>query len=205
MLIEQPFPYIVIDDLYNEYELSKICLELACLSDKLQGPEESGSAMDENKNYTKQNRGVYLEEIYTENRYSSILSINPKSFSMISDIKTDNWYYNNLRINSSNTLISYYENEDHYKSHFDNTILTVLTWFYQEPKRFSGGDLYFNDYDITIECKHNRCIAFPGHIGHSVNPVELEKEYQHQGLGRWCMSQFGILDQMKPTRSRLTL
>ena len=48
----EPFPYLIIDDLYNEYELTKICTELAFLYDKLRGPEDSGSAMDEDKNLT---------------------------------------------------------------------------------------------------------------------------------------------------------
>ena len=189
----EPFPYVIIDDLYNEYELTKICTELSFLSDKLRGPEDSGSAMDEDKNYTKQNKGIYLDQVIEEVGFSNIDYLNKKVYSYLKDV--DNWYYHNLRVNTWNTLISYYDDVYHYKTHFDSTILTILTWFYVEPKRFTGGDLYFNDYDITIECKHNRCVIFPGHIGHSVPNVVLNEK----GYGRWCMSQFGTFDETRPS------
>ena len=83
------------------------------------------------------------------------------------------WYFPGTASNTNQhyTQLVYYENNDEYKSHRDCAQFTVLNWFYRKPKKFSGGNLYFEDFDLEIECLNNRTLIFPSVINHAVNPL----------------------------------
>ena len=85
---------------------------------------------------------------------------------------------------------SNYENNDEYKPHRDLARLTGITWFYREPKKFTGGNLRFPEFDMEIECKHNRVIVFPSSIHHGVDKVGMEEKDMGKKLGRFTMTQF---------------
>ena len=59
---------------------------------------------------------------------------------------------------------------------------TVLIWLYDEPKGFTGGDLIFNDFDVTIPCKNNTGVIFLGPWHHEVTEVK--------GQGRYTLTMF---------------
>ena len=191
------FPYLVIDDYYDKEELIKIWYELGYLKDKLVSPKESGSA------YNKDSKGKieYLKTntcLWVNNDDSLIKECNRKTFDIMDDIRdqqknhsTSTWFFKNLKTNFDTTLVSYYENSEYYKAHYDNALVTVLTWLYFNPKKFKGGNLTFTDYDITIECINNRTIMFPSIIRHEVSPIIMKEEDCNKGLGRWCITQFG--------------
>jgi len=192
-VITEPFHYLLIENFYTEEELKMIWLELdmySCFPDRYLPPTETGSATNNFGDPLKLNGGLWLDEIYSgQYRYmSNILELNQKLFPLIKP--ESSWFFKDIQVNSDNTLISYYENNDFYKKHNDISYVTACTWFYKEPKRFSGGDFHFDDYDITIECKHNTCVVFPSNIYHSVDQITIPKQYEKQGLGRYCMSQF---------------
>ena len=101
------------------------------------------------------------------------------------------WLFNHLdALNEDNTQILYYENNDEYKPHRDLARLTAITWFYREPKKFTGGNLRFPKFDMEIECKHNRVILFPSSIHHGVEKVGMEEKDMGKKLGRFTMTQF---------------
>ena len=89
-----------------------------------------------------------------------------------------------------NTMISYYDNSQEYKPHFDTVQFTSIIWFYKEPKKFVGGDFIFTQPNQTIECKHNRMIFFPSYYMHSVTPVSIAPENRDKGLGRFAITNF---------------
>ena len=91
-------------------------------------------------------------------------------------------------------LLSYYENQDYYKRHYDTALITCLTWFHKDPKKFSGGDFKFSDYNISIECKSNRMIVFPSMIFHEVEKIEMKEEDCGNRYGRYCFSHFLTCD-----------
>ena len=193
------FPYLVVDDYYDKEELIKIWHELGYFKDKLVSPKEGGSAYrTDNKGkreYLKTNTCLYIDQAI---EHSLIKECNRKTFDLMNDIKdqqknhsTSTWFFKNLTTNYDSTLISYYENNAYYKSHFDQALVTVLTWLYVNPKKFKGGDLTFTDYDITIECINNRTIMFPSIIKHEVSSIIMKEEDCNKGLGRWCLTQFG--------------
>jgi len=191
---ENKFPYILLDDVFTDHELDGIWQELNFYSypEKLRPPEETGSSMDQYGNVLKNNRGISLDVVYKENRIvSNILSINRR---IIADNKLipnhPSWWFKSLYADKDFTLLSYYEDGDYYRPHQDVSLVTCLFWFWKEPRKFKGGNLFFPDFDIEIEVKNNRGIIFPGMVFHAVDNIEMEEEDRGKGLGRWCMTQF---------------
>jgi|DEB0MinimDraft_4_1074332.scaffolds.fasta_scaffold05041_5 hypothetical protein len=185
-----PFPHIIVDDLYNQNELNLIWEELnfICRPNKMQIPNKSESAF-EGDDILKKSKMIWVDQIYTDRKYSNILDLNRKTFTTISH---DHWLFKNFPASQDCTLISYYENENYYEKHVDAAVLTCLTWFYKEPKRFGGGDVIFSieNKEKIINVKNNKCVIFPSMIHHAVTNVTMEEKYTGKLNGRICMSQF---------------
>lgn len=185
-----------IKNFFDDDELSLIWKELDFLnsSDALMSPVETGSARDENGNITKKNKGVFLDELYSHNRrFSNILKLTTKIFDKdLVDglIQLDKNFTHIRNSTQDSTLLSYYEKSDHYKKHFDNSVITVLFYFCKQPKAFHGGNLILSDYDIEIECENNMLLFIPGYVLHEVEEVHMKDEDLNKGLGRYCISKF---------------
>ena len=100
------------------------------------------------------------------------------------------WYYKNLEYSEYSTLVSYYEDTDYYKSHRDDVLITALSYFFVEPKKFKGGEIIFTDFNLRFEVTNNTTIVFPAHIMHEVSEISLNEKDKGKGLGRFCMNQF---------------
>ena len=76
-----PFPHVIIKNYFDEFELKVIWeeLEFICYPQKLEPPEITGTARDNGRNL-KQNRGIWLNDVYRNHLTSSILSVNRKLF-----------------------------------------------------------------------------------------------------------------------------
>ena len=96
----------------------------------------------------------------------------------------------NLEFSEYRTLISYYEDTDYYKSHRDDVLITALSYFFVEPKKFKGGEIIFTDFNLRFEVTNNTTIVFPSHIMHEVSEISLDEKDKGKGLGRFCMNQF---------------
>jgi len=193
--IEQPFPFLEIKNLYNDEELKLIWQELEFLNclNKLEPPEKTGTALDEKKKVPlKKNVGLFLDNIYTKRNISNILTVNPKLFSeqIVNAFVELSFAYEFIKkTNNDKTLISYYENGGYYKPHEDKSLFTAVTWFFKEPKAFTGGDLYFTDYNIQVEIENNMSVIFPSFVKHAVDKIIL-KNKNLVGYGRYAMTQF---------------
>jgi len=86
-------------------------------------------------------------------------------------------------------LYSLYTDGGFYKQHDDACITTALFWLCREPKRFTGGDLYFADIDETVEFENNSMLLFPGQAQHEVSPVSMPKDCDPLD-GRICLTLF---------------
>jgi len=194
---KKPFPYLIVKNLYSDSELKYIWRELDFLisSRILVGPEFTASATCEKTGeILKKNSGVFLDDVYTNRDYSNILTLNSKSFQkeIIDEFAKLSFGYESLKTtNHDRTLISYYENNDSYKSHVDEAFFTFLTWFYKEPKQYIGGELTFTNYDHTIESENNCLVIFPSFIRHEVSKISMIED--KPGHGRVCMAQFVYL------------
>lgn len=188
-----PFPYLKIENMYTDEELDLIHEELVFLNhcNKLESAEKTGSALD-NWKILKNNKGLFLDDVYKKREISNILMINRKLFNkeyLESYASLSFGYRSILHCNYDATLISYYGNGDYYNPHFDVSLYTALTWFFKVPKLFEGGDLFFSEYDEKIDVQHNMTIIFPSFARHYVNEVSMDENIP-RGYGRFCMSQF---------------
>ena len=43
---------------------------------------------------------------------------------------------------------------------------------------------------MTVKCKCNSAVAFPGTTRHGVTPIKMEDQYKDLGLGRYSLSHF---------------
>lgn len=195
-------PVAVIDGFYNDRQQNVIMQEMFFLNNddrKLRDPEDTGSAwvadssVEGGKRYLKKNKAVHLDEIYAADRsISNILIENRKLFSedICEELIKNHTMFRYLKYaNRDTTLVSYYEDSDYYLPHRDDSTLTALTWFYQKPKSFQGGDLMLEE-KLKIDCLHNRCIVFPSIMLHSVNEIKLDSNKKDMNFGRFTISQF---------------
>lgn len=197
--IQEPFPHLIIDEIYNDEEISLIWQELdfLCHPEKWRSPEDTGTAVHNDKPL-KNNFGIFLDGkdgIYSDRKISNILTLNRKILDKgILDVYANLsfGYQSAFMTSEDTTLISYYEDSHYYKKHNDNAVFTALTWFYKEPKAFFGGDLIFSDFDkYSVELKNNRAVLFPSFLFHEVEEICMPEH--KSGYGRYCMAQFFII------------
>lgn len=200
-------PVAVIDGIYNEEEINYIMDEIRFLSkrDKLKDAnhtggasrdireEESFDAPEGSRVSLKKNLGMFLDNTYFDRDASDILFFNRKIFvdeELNETLINYNPYFKLLSSSDhDSTLISYYEDGDYYHNHTDRSVLTCITWFFEQPKKFTGGNLVIED-SLEIECKFNRSVIFPGIAQHKVTKIDMDETDKNKWLGRYTMSQF---------------
>jgi hypothetical protein len=187
---------LIVDNMYTQDELNVMTTEMEFLTSpfRMFGPDRTGTAIDENGAIMKKNLGVFLDSFYCNRGSSDILRINRKLFSSeIMDAFAEiHPSYDLIRKSNYNTtLVSYYEESDHYKPHADVSVFSAVTWFFKEPRSFTGGEFIFTDHKLNIEIKNNRMVLFPGSYVHEVLPIKMNNGYTPlNGDGRYSMTQF---------------
>lgn len=195
-----PFPHIIIENYYSDVELFHVWKEIEFLSysNKFKLPEETSTARTIDSKILKNNLGIHLDNLYAEREISNILKLNKKIFNqpLFNEIINFDFSFNNFKVcNIYYTLLSYYENSSYYRPHFDLANYTTLTWLFKEPKKFTGGNLFFPEYDYEIKIKNNMLLIFTSSVMHQVTDVQM-KEYDldefgmFNGEGRYCLTQF---------------
>lgn len=162
-------------------------------------PEKTGSSTYADGSLKKRNSAVFLDELYTGTgrNLSPILRYTQKFFS--DEAKDAIQHEKNIfgmikKANVHFTLVNYYENSDYYDFHDDECAFTILSYFFQEPKRFKGGNIVFKEnekaQEVEIEIENNMSIIFPSFYQHKVIGLKMEKEDMNKMLGRFSISQF---------------
>jgi Rps23 Pro-64 3,4-dihydroxylase Tpa1-like proline 4-hydroxylase len=192
---QKPFPFLLIHNFYNQYELDLIWQELDFLSysHKFDDGKKSNDRLSSDGKYEKQCKAIYLDDVYANRNISNILSVNRKLFTeqILTEFCKINFAYKSIsHCKNDYTMINYYENSDYYKPHSDNYMYSALTWLYREPKKFSGGEFNFVDYNYTIEPLNNTLILFPSFVSHSVNAICLDNIHTNKNYGRYSIAQF---------------
>lgn len=181
-LVTDPIHYLYIEDLYDDYELEKIWIELDYYQSLDNSPFEETSSAIVNGERLKRNSGFDIDQC----RYSNLFYYSEKIFDII-NVQKDSWFFTNLHRLRYDGLLSYYDDGGYYKPHYDEAIVTAVTWFHKDPKSYTGGNFNFTDFDISFESKSNSCVIFPSQINHHVDPVLGECK---KGHGRYCYTQF---------------
>lgn len=190
-------PVVVIDDFYDSEAIKKIWHEIQfySLGNPWLDPSNTGSATsvqsDGTQQYLKKNKGLFLDEIYLNRDISQILIENRKIFSLhitkkLIDINVIFKHITNCTRDC--TLLSYYEDSDYYKPHTDSAAITVVSWFYNSPKKFQGGELIFEN-DLSIACEFNRTVVFPSILMHAVSPISMQEFDRMKNFGRYTITQ----------------
>tara|TARA_B100000575_G_scaffold290703_1_gene294910 strand:- start:761 stop:1387 length:627 start_codon:yes stop_codon:yes gene_type:complete len=197
---ESPFPHAIFNNFYNETELSLIWEELNFYTkpNKLLGVKDYEGVIG-----ATNAKAIILDSVYENHRsISNILTVNRKIFhkdtlevfSNISDscgiARYCNWDCTKLR---------YYHNGEYYRPHIDKTMqFLAFSYFYKEPKKFTGGELLFPKYDYKMDCDNNSLIMFPGWVEHGVNEVSIQNSDYYEGYGRYAITSFfGCKDKKK--------
>ena len=203
-----PFPHVILGNFYSNEELIHIWKELDFLTyfGKLEEPEKTGSAIGQEGLLLKSNYAIQLDDLYKHRDISNILRLNRKLFSdqLVNLVGSTDFIFEGFsNFNEDRTMVSYYENSHHYAAHQDRCSYTALTWFFKDPKKFSGGDLYFPNYDYIHEIQSNQTLIFPSFVKHQVTEVIMDPQEtgilgSMSGLGRYCMTQFCIHNFCRP-------
>lgn len=196
--LPEPFDALVIRNTFSEDQLKNIWKEIDFLTrkDVMQDPEHTGSAVDENGNAVKKNHGVWISKVFNDLESSSLYS-NSMRVLLSEDVVESLESLNPLHVmyksvNDDNMLLSYYENGGGYDMHTDACAYTATTYFFREPKSFSGGEIVFQNGDDAYEqdIENNMTIIFPSAWWHKVNTVVMDGDSEFSGNGRYCLSTF---------------
>lgn len=177
--------YVQIDEMYTEQEIQSIEKELLFLETLKQAPDMTKSAVKDGVSL-KTGHGIFLDGVFTNRDFSSILKLNRKLFDpkIAEGLAKQNCFYEHLlTTNHDLTLINFYGPKDTYNAHRDSSIFTAVTFF--KIGEFSGGELSFVDYGVTIEPVAGRTVIFAGCTRHQAEPVVAE-----EGNYRVTMAQF---------------
>lgn len=193
-------PVLIVDDFFTENESQEILEELIKINSSfMEDPKLTGSAFIKddlgNRIYKKKAKGLFLDEYFENKRSeSNILKINRKLFDddIVDKFIEKHFIFNYVRFsNRDTTVLHYYEDNDYYKFHGDVATISALSWHYFEPKRFLGGNIFFDEIEqIKIECFNRRLVLFPSFLQHSVEKISMENNFQNMNLGRYSMAQF---------------
>lgn len=201
--IEEPVPHIIIRNVFSDEDVKNVWKELDFLthSDKLLSPAESRSAK-ENGMILKKNHAIFLEDVYKNPKFSDIFRATRNVFTkeFFDEICSKNSVFEWMKqVNNESFLVSYYDDNDSYLPHKDNSVYTILVNFYKEPKAFTGGDLTLGNVNYKIPLENNRMIIFPSWAKHGVTPVKFnETQPPLSGLGRYTVSTFFYIHNLIP-------
>jgi Rps23 Pro-64 3,4-dihydroxylase Tpa1-like proline 4-hydroxylase len=165
--------YILINDFFTAQELDGVTQEVKDLKRFALCAEKTGVAMDDKQTPKKTGTGLFLDELYINNREASdILTANRKMFaSEIQEYaaKFDIIFEYIKESNQDTTLLNYYVEGQKYAPHKDNARISSVTFLREGD--FKGGEFSFPEQDVTIDALHNRTVIFPSCTTHSAMPV----------------------------------
>ena len=193
----EPFPYMVINNFYNQEELELIWEELKYYTkpNKLLTAENYGGVVG----FTNA-KAICLDDVYVDigdktfRNLSNILTVNRKLFySGVLDKYAEVHGCTSIANQSNHdiTKVRYYHNDEYYDPHTDKSVQFLgFSYFYKEPKKFEGGDLEFPQHDLVLPCVNNSMIVFPGWVEHGVKKVKISNSDYFDGWGRYAITSF---------------
>lgn len=186
-------PILVFKQVFEDNIIFTMLKEIETIIQKnlLKSGQHTASAIDHSGQY-KSNVGIFLDELYENRRHESeILTIHNNIVNVMFNTHLLNRnivfkYFNHTQ--SHHTLVSAYLDGGSYFTHTDESVLTSVTFLWNQPKKFSGGSLLFKDYDILFEPDLGDVVIFPGFCSHEVNEVTLAENNLLNA--RYSVSQF---------------
>jgi len=192
------FPFVVIDNWYTPEEEKAVWKELDFFSatpkEQIDRAENTIVARDPDGTAKSNAYRFYIEDFYKKRELSPIINCMYKQrtpeFHKILEDNCMPYARSFMSSNDDSSLLSYYEENDHYKPHHDTFAWTCLIWMVREPRLFNGGDFKLNEPDIEVKLKNNRMVMFPCCYLHSVSPVKFHTQPKEIGYGRYTLTHF---------------
>ena len=154
---EEPFPYMIIYDFYNKEELKLIWEELNFYTKpkKLLEAKDYGGVIGGTNA-----KALCLDQIYREHRYlSNILTVSRKLFNkdILKAIQEMGREFTIAPyVNYDITKVRYYHDQEYYDPHTDRIYHFLgFSYFFKEPRKFEGGELFFPDHEFDYMCENN--------------------------------------------------
>tara|TARA_B100000424_G_scaffold220045_1_gene178729 strand:+ start:23 stop:655 length:633 start_codon:yes stop_codon:yes gene_type:complete len=191
---QKPFPHLILKNFYTQEELRLIWQELDFYTQpgKLFDAKDFGGVVGRTNSHA-----IALDELYYNKKLrkiSNILQVNRKLFDqdLLSGFaKVDDCCGIATMCNDDITKVRYYHDGEYYEPHTDLAFQFLsFSYFYREPKKFIGGEVYFPQYDYEYPCYNNSVIMFPGWVKHGVRTVKIDNSDYFEGKGRYCISSF---------------
>ena len=189
---EKPFPHLIVDNFYDDGELELIWEELKFYTkpDKLLEAKDFGGVIEKTNH-----RALQLDVIYDGCRdISNILTVNRKLFTsgildVFAEIHESCWIA--PMCDYDITKIRYYHDKEYYEAHTDKSFqFLAFSYFYKEPKKFTGGELFFPKHNYELTCENNSIIILPGWVKHGVKEIKIENSNYYDGWGRYAITSF---------------
>ena len=191
------YPFIVVDNWYLPHEEDAVWTELEFY---LRNPFIFESADDPQGVAARihgvsqaKNKRLFLGKLYQQQNTSHInYCLYKQRYSKFNDILLENClpYYRSFEAcNAESTMVSFYNHDDYYHTHYDCTAWTCLIWMVDESKRFDGGDFEFTEINHKIELKNNRMVMFPSCFLHKVYPLKFH-DIEDKSIGKYTITHF---------------
>ena len=192
------YPFLIVDNWYTEEEEKSIWQELNYyLSVGKKNLKRAENTVVATKNDIPLSNAfrIYLENFYTKEGFenSTIFkcTYKQKTKQFLDHIKNCVPYGRTFKdSNGVSTLISYYEENDYYDTHYDNFQWTNCIWMCKEPKKFNGGDFELPEIKTKILLKNNRAIFFPSCFEHKSNVIKFNEKINDIGFGKFTITHF---------------
>ena len=193
------FPFVVFDHWYTPEEEKAVWKELDFIStpsrEQTLRAETTIVAKDsKTKEPLSKAYRYYLEDYYGKRSVSPILNCMYKQrtpeFKKILDDNCMPYARSFGATNRDSTLLSYYEENDHYKPHFDSFMWTCLIWMVRDRDLFTGANFWFPEPDVEIKLKNNRMVMFPSCYHHAVDSLKFHKPPKEMGYGKYTITHF---------------
>lgn len=170
--------YVLVKNLYLPEELSLIKTEIKQLQQHVNNHDPLSAV--HNGESLRKGKGVFIQDVTGGPRglnSSVIHRLSRKIFSefFYRDVRNHGYMFGVFEdLDDDYTIVSYYGNEDYYKSHTDTAIFTAITFITLDE--FEGGELEFSQFNEVIKPVENTMVIFPSAVRHQVNPVKYDKE-----------------------------
>ena len=189
---EKPFPHLIVNDFYDDDELELIWEELKFYTKpgKLLEAKDFGGVVEKTNH-----RALQLDTIYDGCRdISNILNLYRKLLTsgildVFAEIHESCWIA--PMCDYDITKIRYYHDKEYYEAHTDKSFqFLAFSYFYKEPKKFTGGELFFPKHNYELTCENNSIIILPGWVKHGVKEIKIENSNYYDGWGRYAITSF---------------
>ena len=194
---KEPFEHFIITNVFLPDQKESILSDLDDVRKHVFPSQEtkSHSAKDpKTRNSLRKSQAWFIEEGTPLDKIGGITLDYMKQFlsdgfiKIVDETKDISIFKYYILTNYPSYLISYYEDNDNYDTHWDMALITNLTWLNKEPKNFEGGDLFFDKYNYKIEYESNKTVIFPSVEYHRVGNIKMKNK--EVGGGRYCITNF---------------